>query len=155
MLHFLQLVYHSIIILFIAWLLFQPVLAQDVLAQDVSGTVIQLPSTREEAFSFFLRILKFLPQAFISAIQETWSIFLQIIDFGGGLWDKYVWPQIKGLWQRILSLLGTEVQKRKPIIEQELEKEKQEVQREVKHQTEKAATGLWERLKELIKNNLD
>jgi len=146
--------YHTIIILSIAVLLFQPVLAQASAPETSAQGSLRLPATLNEAFNFFFSFLKLLPQAFFNAFREVFNIFLQIIDFARGLWDKYIWPQIKGLWHRILKLLGREVEKRKPIIRHEIEKEKQEITKEAQEQVQKAGQGFLERLKNLIKENL-
>ena len=53
--------------------------------------------------------------------------------------------------QEIGNLLGEEVEKRKPLIEEELEQEKQEVKEEFKEQAGEAGKGLWERFRGLFR----
>ena len=49
-----------------------------------------------------------------------------------------------------MGMLGREVERRKPIIEQEIEKEKQELKEELQKQGSKAGQNLWERFKALF-----
>jgi len=61
-------------------------------------------------------------------------------------WQSYVSPWLKTIWQKIYYLLGKEVEKRKPEIQEEFEKEKQEAKEEIP----KISKSLWQRFKELI-----
>lgn len=117
-------------------------------------SMVPLPSTFDEAGTLFVQSLKGIPKAIGEAFGAVWTTTKQLFEWARELWDKYVRHWIQRLWQKILSLLGTEIQKRKPIVEQELEKEKQEITREAAEQARKAGEGLWERLKNLIKNSL-
>lgn len=58
------------------------------------------------------------------------------------IWNAHIGPKIEILWQDIKELLGKEIEKRRPIIEEELEKEVEEKKKEL--------PSLWERFKELI-----
>ncbi len=112
--------------------------------------------------SFIFKFLTLLPDALREALKEAMGIFKEIIGWGRVLWDKYVWPQAEGFFRKLFNVLNIELQKREPlikqkaqeIIQQELEKEKQEIRNEAQEQAEKLGRSVWERLKELIKSNL-
>ena len=66
------------------------------------------------------------------------------------LWEQFLLPPFKNIWGDIMALTGKEVERRTPIIKQELEKEKQELKEELQKQTSKAGNTLWERFKALF-----
>lgn len=140
-----------LIILPVAGLLFQPVLAQ---TQSGGTAMPAVPQTLDEAISLIGKMLVMLPGAFINAFQAAWGVLKQVAEWLWALWDKYIWSWIQGLWNKFLGLIGQEIEKRKPLIQQELEKEKQEVFNEAQQEAQKAGQNLWERLKELIKSKL-
>ncbi len=61
------------------------------------------------------------------------------------IWQKRVEPVFQTVLDKIKELLGREVEKRKPLIQQELEQEKQELKEDVKTYSEGVRKGLWER----------
>ena len=63
------------------------------------------------------------------------------------IWDAYIGPRIETLWQKIQELFGKEIEKRRPIIEQEFEKEVEQIKQQIKQEM----PSLWERFLELIK----
>ena len=79
--------------------------------------------------------------------EEALPIWKRVYQFFKNIWDSYIFPFFQNIWQKILRILGREVQKRKPIIEEEFKKEKEEMKEEVP----KVGKSLWERFKELIK----
>lgn len=101
---------------------------------------VQAPETLEEAKSMGERIIWDFP----GVMREVWQEALQIWK---NFWSSYVRPVFSVIWQKIKSLLGKEVEQRRPGVEEELEKEKQEMKEEIP----KAGKSLWQRLKELIK----
>ncbi len=106
-----------------------------VLAQE---TPVQAPETLEEAKSLGQRILTGFPETFKSVWQEAVVFWKKMLN--------YVSPWFKSIWNSILSLLGKEVEKRKPEVEEEFKKETQEMKEEIP----KAGKSLWQRFKELI-----
>lgn len=100
----------------------------------------QFPQTLEEAKSLGLRILEKLPEA----IKRTWQE--EVLPLWQRMWD-WAWSRIEPWWHKFLDLLGKEVEKRKPIIEEELRREKEELKEELP----RVGESLWERFKELLK----
>lgn len=116
--------------------------------------VVDTPETLKDAVGFVFSILKSMPRTIKEAFQLAWKIWSKMADWLWAQWDKYIWSWIQGLWHSFLGLMGQEIEKRKPMVEQELEKEKQEIKEEIKQEAEKAGQSLWERLKELVKSKL-
>ncbi len=105
-----------------------------VLAQET----VQAPENLEEAKSLGQRILTGFPEVFKKTWQESLAFWKKMLD--------YVSPWFKSIWNSILSLLGKEVEERKPEVQKEWEEEKQEMKEEIP----KAGKSLWQRFKELI-----
>jgi len=62
------------------------------------------------------------------------------------LWQNYIYPWLKIIWNKIYSFLAKEVEQRKPEVKEEFKKETQEMKEEIP----KAGESLWQRLQELI-----
>ncbi len=96
----------------------------------------QAPETIDQAKAMGENILSQLPNAIKKVWQEeAWPFFK---NFFQKLWE-WVWPKIEPWWQ-----------KKKPVLEQELQKETQEMKEDLPN-LQKAGKPLWERFKELIK----
>ena len=76
---------------------------------------------------------------------KSWSS--ETISWFSGIWYETIKPWISNLLDKIKGFLGEEITERKPVIEQEFEKEKQEIKQEIPE----VSKGLWQRLKELFK----
>ena len=117
-----------------------------VFAQNQSA---EIPETIGEAKSFGEEIFKLLPNAVKKVWQEqakplwerTWVKW----------WNVYIKPFLQNTWQKITDFFGKTIKEQKPLIEQEFEKETQELKEEIKKEIPKAKKTIWERLKELIK----
>ena len=75
-------------------------------------------------------------------IESAKQGLLKTIDWIKYIWNSYIKLKFKEIWQKINSFLGTEIENRKPEIQQEFEKEKQEMKDDI--------PNLWQRFKELI-----
>jgi len=106
----------------------------NVLAQEV----VQAPESLEEAKSLGEGILSGFPEVFKSVWQEAVVFWKKMLN--------YVSPWFRSIWNSILSLLGKEVEQRRPDVEEEFKKETQEMKEEIP----KAGKSLWQRFKELI-----
>ncbi len=106
----------------------------NVLAQET----VEAPESFEEARTLGERFLNSFPEVFKKSWQQAISLWKKMLN--------YVSPWFKGIWYKILSFLEKEVEQRKPGVEEEFEKEKQEMKDEIP----KAGKSLWQRLKELI-----
>lgn len=96
-------------------------------------------------FCFFIIIicLFFALFCFAQGIpEETKTIWEWIKD----IWYSYIYPWLQNIWQKISTFLGKQVEKKKFEIQEEWEKEKQEMKEEIP----KASKTIWQRFKELI-----
>ncbi len=105
------------------------------------------PETFEEAKSLGERILIGFPEALKKPWQEALVVWGRMLGWFRSFWRSYISPWLQIIWQKIYSLLGKEVEKRKPEIQEEFKKEKQEI----KEETVEAGKSLWQRFKDLIK----
>ena len=64
---------------------------------------------------------------------------------GEEIWQKRVKPALETLVDKGKSLLGKEIEKRKPLIEQGFEQEKQELEVDIQTYGKSAGKGLWGR----------
>ncbi|MDI6602859.1 MAG: hypothetical protein QME57_01925 [Patescibacteria group bacterium] len=114
--------------------------------------LIKAPETLEEAKEMGEKILEVTKKELPGILERIWReevlpIWQKLWNFFKKLWNFYVWPAIKKLWQKIATPFKKEIERRKPIIEKEFKKEKQELKTEVP----KVGKSLWEKFKELIK----
>lgn len=105
------------------------------------------PETLKEAEIVGGKVLRLLP----GALKEIWQEALEIWQIMGekvkNFWNSYILPWFQNIWQKILSSFGKEIKERKPVIEKEFKKEKEEMKEEIP----KVGESLWERFKEIIK----
>lgn len=66
------------------------------------------------------------------------------------VWEKYLSPPFQNVWEDIEGFLGKEIERKKPILQQEFEREKEELKKELQTQTSKASQSLWGRFKSLF-----
>lgn len=109
---------------------------------------IQAPETVQEAQQFGIQILQGIP----GAVKEVWDtqvmpLWTKMWHWVKNLWDSTIYSFVRGIWDRVLSFFGQEIEKRKPLIEEEFQKEKQELQQEIEESIPQAGKTLWERLK--------
>lgn len=106
--------------------------------------VPKMPGTLEGASTIGLNALK---QGWQEALR-TWG---RMADIFFNLWKTYILPWTKSLWQKIKTPFIKEIEKRKPIIEEEFKKEEKEIKEEIKVEASRAGKSLWQRFKELFK----
>lgn len=116
-----------------------PVAAQE----DISS--IQAPETVEEAQKFGLQILQDLP----AAVQKIWKTYVvpfwtKIWSSAKNIWDTKIFSWIQGLWDQVLSFFEQEIEKRKPLIEEEFKREKEELKQELKQKIPEPGKTLWD-----------
>jgi len=120
------------------------------LAQE--GDQLQLPENMDEVQELGEKALEIGKKELPGTIEKVWQeevlpIWQKMYDIWSNWWDNTIQPWLDDIWQKIMSLLGQEIEKRKPLIEEEFEKEKEELGIEAS----KIGQSLWERFKELIK----
>jgi len=116
------------------------------------GDQLQLPENMDEVQELGERALEIGKKELPGTIEKVWQeevlpIWQKMYDIWSNWWDNTIQPWLDDIWQKIMSLLGQEIEKRKPLIEEEFEKEKEELGIEAS----KIGQSLWERFKELIK----
>lgn len=107
---------------------------------------IQPPENLEEAKELGQKALETGQKELPSILEKIWQG--EVLPFWQKMWD---WFQ-KNIWQPYIEPpLKTEIEKRKPVIEEEFQKEKEETKESAKTEVVPALKSLWERFKELIK----
>lgn len=92
-----------------------------------------------------------LEQIWREEVIPTWRGMWQWLK---NIWNIHIMPRVEALWQAIKELLGKEVEKRKTIIEEELQKEKELLGKEaeeIRREAPEVGRSLWERFRELIR----
>ena len=84
----------------------------------------------------------------LKSIMPTLRLwFNEAVGWFSGIWYETIKPWTQNILDKIKSFINEKIIERKPIIEQEFEKEKQELKQEIPE----ASKGLWQKLKDLIK----
>lgn len=102
------------------------------------------PETLEETKAVGERILWGLPEVFKGLWQEAREVWGKMLSWFKNIWNSYIYSWF---W----DILGKEVEKRKPEIQEKFEKEKKEMKEEIKIEVPKISESLWQRFKELVK----
>jgi len=105
------------------------------------------PETLKEAEIVGGKVLRLLPGTLKGIWQEALEIWQIMGEKVKNFWNSYIWPWFQNIWHKILSSFGKEIKERKPVIEKEFKKEKEEMKTELP----KVGKPLWERFKEIIK----
>jgi len=98
------------------------------------------PQTMEGVKTVFWKALKFFPEIIIKVAKDTF-------DWLKGIWNTYIYPFLHGIWTKIGPIFGQEVQRRKPIIKQEMKQQTQEMKNEVPL----ISQSLWQKIKDFFK----
>jgi len=104
------------------------------------------PGNFEEAKTMGKKFLVGLPGVFKKSWQKGLNIWNKIFKWFRGIWNSYAAPWTQKLWNRIKGFLGVEIEKKKPEIQKEFQKEKQEMKEDIP----RVGKSLWQRFKELI-----
>ena len=115
---------------------------------------IQAPETIEEAQEFGLQMLQGLPVA----MQNVWQtqvvpLWTKMWSIAKNVWDTTVFSWVKGLWDQALSLFGQEIESRKPLFEQEFQREKEQLVQEIEEKLPESSKTLWGLLKRFLPSN--
>jgi len=154
--HVIHIVRHFVFIptFFILFLFF--IFPVSALAQG--DPVLHAPDTLQEAKEGTVNIGNKIGEALPGVITGIWNT--QVIPVWKKMeewtktevWEKRVLPVFQALLDRAKELLGQEIEKKRPIIEQQLEQEKQELKESIKQAGKDAGkglprskAGLWER----------
>ena len=113
----------------------------------VHAQEVQAPETLEKVKEIGKEALNKTPGVIEKVWQEAKNIFSFIGQWLKGFWGNYISPWLKSIWQKIASFLNKKVEERKPGVEKEFKKEKEEMIKEIP----KTSKSLWQRFKEIIK----
>ena len=110
------------------------------------------PETLEEVKELGEKALKTSQKELPGILEKIWKedvlpVWEKMYEKWSEWWDSSTQPWFQNIWEKIATLFGKEIEKRKPIIEEEFKKEKEEVKEELPEVTK----SLWEKFKELIK----
>ena len=109
----------------------------------------QTPKTLEEAKQMGEKTLEITQKEMPNILEKLWKE--NVLPVWNKMYQSFmtnVWPKIENWFQKeIESRIKKEVEKRKPIIEEEFQREKEEIKKEVPE----VSKTLWEKFKELIK----
>ncbi|HEX9721905.1 MAG TPA: hypothetical protein VGA53_01430 [Candidatus Paceibacterota bacterium] len=119
--------------------------------------VLEAPETLDEAKQGTLNILDKILAIGPGIIKNIWNT--QAVPLwkdmwqwvSQELWQKRFQPIVQGLIDRGKELLGREVEKRVPLVERELQQEKQELAEELAQHGKSAGKSLWERFLDLFR----
>jgi len=128
--------------------------AVPVLAQEETFPAIQAPETIEDAQEFGQKILQGIPEA----VQEVWKtqvmpLWTNMWSTAKNIWDTTMSSFVKGLRDQVLSFFGQEIEKRKPFIEEEFQREKEELKQELEQKIPEPGKTLWNRIKGFFPSN--
>lgn len=113
----------------------------------------QMPETLDEAKELGEKALEVSKKELPGNLERIWKeevlpLWQKMYNWvNTKIWDRYIWPWLQNIWQKIKDIFSKEVEERKPIIEEEFQKEKQEL----KEEAPEVGKSLWERFKELIR----
>jgi len=115
-------------------------------------TPVEAPGTIEEAKEITHEAIDVVEKELPEILERMWReevipVWRNMWKWLSNVWNMYIEPRIETLWQRIQEILGKEIEKRKPIIEEETTKEVEEIKKELPE----VGKSLWKRFRELIK----
>jgi len=108
---------------------------------------IILPEDIEGAKKMGEKAWKAIPESLEEAWNDAVIIWQKMAEHIKNFWDLKIKPILESFWKKIEK----EILIRKPIIEEEFEKEKKEMKEDIESGAPKAGKNLWERFRELIK----
>ena len=114
-------------------------------------TPVEAPETIEEAKEMGYKAIDVVEKELPGILERIWReevmpVWRNIWEWFRNVWNTHIWPRIEAFWQRIQEILGKEIEKRRPIIEEEIEKEVEKIKQELPE----VDRSIRERFKELI-----
>ena len=117
---------------------------------------LEVPDTIEEAKEGFLNISDKIIAEIPGVIAGIWEN--EVVPAWKAMWkwtkeevwEKRVQPAFETLLDKAKEFLGKEIEKRKPLLEQGFEQEKQELEADIRNYGKSAGKGLWERFQALF-----
>jgi hypothetical protein len=138
----------------------------------IGGTFIFAPSFTEAQKDPILETPETLEEVQRATIEQGNKISEGLLGVIPNIWRNEVIPTWKGMWvwwkkeiwkdrlrpaydtaaDQIEGILNREVTKRKPIIEEQLQEEKEKLAQELEDRGKEAGKGIWERFLDLFRN---
>ena len=120
----------------------------------LSQAALEVPDTIEEAKELGEEILDQSKEKIPEAMEESWKnevlpIWKKMAGIWSKWWDDTIQPWLIKILDKIKALLGQEVKKRIPQVEEDFKKEKEELFQDIEKELPQAKS-LWERFKELF-----
>jgi hypothetical protein len=91
-----------------------------------------------------------LPKMIKKPWQDALIAWKMIFSWAKSFWNSYLSSWLKFIWEKIVSILGKEVEQRKSDVEQEFKKETEEIKQDIP-ETTNSLWSLWQRLKDLVR----
>lgn len=139
----------NLIIILILFGLILPIFS---FAQAPPSQFITPPETLEEAREMGEKTLKFSLENLPEILKKIWEE--EVLPIWKKMYDWFkinIWPKIETWFKKeVEPRAKEEIEKRKPVIEEEFKKEKEEL-KETAPTTWQTILNLWEKFKELIK----
>ena len=108
-----------------------------------------MPQTIGEAKDFVIGVLSKLPEAVKNVWQEeALPIWQKMWEWFFGFWESTIWPVLESWRDKLLGLLGKEVEKRSSELKKDI---KQEIKEEIKETAPAVGNSLWEKFKDLLR----
>ena len=136
-------------VFFLSSLFPAPALAQ-------GAQTLQVPDTIEGVKEGIVGIGDRIARAIPGAIAGIWNnqvipVWKRMWEWTKNeVWERRVSPALESFSDRVKTLLGQEVEKRKPLIELGLEQEKEELKEDIEEARKNLGKGLWERFWALL-----
>ena len=112
---------------------------------------LPIPDDPKGALETVQSILLALPKAVAKVWkEEALPLWLKMWNWVADIWKEHIWPRIYTLWITVAKHFDPEIEKRKTYLEQEIQKEKEQVEKT--KETVETGTNLWDRLKNLLKD---
>jgi len=131
-----------------------------VLAQTSQGDrILEVPETLSEAKEESIKVGNKIASALPNIVENLWNTRVTPVWNNmwnwtqTTLWEQKMQPIVQNLTDWAKQLLGREVEQRRPIIEQELQEEKQEFAKDVRTYGKAIGKSLWERFLDLFHKN--
>jgi len=123
---------------------------------SLSRAAPEIPETIEEGEEIIKEILEKSTREIPKTMEESWKNevlpkWKKMAQTWSNWWDNTIQPWFIKIINKIKTLLGQEVEKRKPQIEEDFQKEKEELLQNI-GKKEYKTKSIWERIKELFKN---
>lgn len=134
-----------------------PVLSFARTAASPTPSILQVPETLEDAQHEAGQLGKKVWQKLPSILKDIWEdevipVWKQLWNWIMKAWDHTVKAWAQSLWNWIMGLFDKEINKRKDLVQEQIEEERKELQDEIAKEGENITRSLWQRLRDLFRD---